>query len=1375
MSSINVTNCEYYLGLTMDTQSVGWAVTDPTYRLLKAKGYDTWGIRSFDEAELSKDRRTKRAARRRHQREQVRIGLLKSYFDEAIRAVDPDFYERLDSSKYLATDKKVSGHYSLFNDINYNDADYYRAYPTIFHLRNELAHSTDPHDVRLVFLAILNMFKSRGHFLTADLDDESGKIPVKKLYESFVSQVADVAGLSFPSGISENDLMDILSSTDHSRTEKAELLSNRLDITKKGAQNKQKVLFLRALCGLKVDAKNLFIESDVDTDVNTAFSFAEASYEEKFEEFTSIFSEEQCGILETMKLIYDAGLLYGILKDFDCISEARVHQYDKHREDLHCLKKAYRDHKTLKDYDAMFRLREVESEKNPKESFRIVENGSYSAYVRSALENGEHHRREAHQRSIDDLYKTIKKDLGDIKGCANVNYILSEIKNENFLLLQRSSENRVIPNQVYRKEMSMILKNAEAYLPFLCVKDELGLTVTEKLLELFSFRVPYYVGPVSTNSQQSGGNGWVVRREDGDVLPWNMAQKIDLKATSEAFISRMVRDCTYMAGEQVLPKESMLYQSFCVLNEINSIQLNGVRLSVEIKQEVFDTLFKKGKVVSKKAIEKFLAAKGLWDESSQLSGMGDKTTSSLSSYGKFYAILGDRIDEDPYKKAVEKIIFWGTVYGESRKLLRERIVENYSDLFSDAEIKRISGLRFKDWGRLSKEFLTLEGCDKSTGEIFSLIRALWETRMNHMELLHDDDYTFGEALVGKELALEKTVYDFAFADLDDFYFSAPVKRMVWQTIQVVRDIHKIMGHAPARIFIKMSGTEAAIQNEKSYRAKNLVAKYDNKQIGKSWKAAIEDAASKDLLKRKKVYLYFTQKGRCMYSGDVIDFEALLQDSESYDIDHIYPKHFTNDDNLETNLVLVKKSINKEKGDRYPIAESIRNDQKAMWSELRRLELISEEKFNRLTRTTPFTPEELAGFIDKQLVQTGYGQKSVASLLKKLFETESTVIYTKSSAVSDFRHRFDIPRCPELNPFHISQDAYLSIIVGNCYYVRFTKSPLHFIKNEYLIDPKKHAYHLANLFNKDILRGDDVAWIAASGDLSGSISRVKKMVSRNTPRYTRMTISGHGAFANETLYGKTVAKEGVYIPTKTSDPRLVDVTKYGGFTNLYTSHFILVEHTNRKKRILTLEAVPIYYKPQLEKSSDGALWFCKEILRLTDPVVKLERIDLQSLFKIDGFYMHLTGMHGSQLSFRNAVSLCLNEDWQFYIRGLRKSLTEDQVTPDITKEKNLRLYDEMILKHSETIFKNKPAPMSRKLQDSRETFISLSTLKQCEVLLEILNLTKVGRTSANLKLLGLSAVSGIIQPVKKISSFSECKLIHQSPTGLYEKTIDLLNL
>ena len=77
-------NTEYYLGLDMGTGSVGWAVTDPEYHLLRRKGKDLWGVRLFKTAETSASRRQSRVSRRRLQREKARIGYLQEIFADEI-------------------------------------------------------------------------------------------------------------------------------------------------------------------------------------------------------------------------------------------------------------------------------------------------------------------------------------------------------------------------------------------------------------------------------------------------------------------------------------------------------------------------------------------------------------------------------------------------------------------------------------------------------------------------------------------------------------------------------------------------------------------------------------------------------------------------------------------------------------------------------------------------------------------------------------------------------------------------------------------------------------------------------------------------------------------------------------------------------------------------------------------------------------------------------------------------------------------------------------------------------------------------------------------------------------------------------------------
>ena len=184
---------EYYLGLDMGTGSVGWAVTNTKYELLRKKGKDMWGIREFETADSAADRRTHRVDRRRRQRKVARLGLLKSYFSDAIDKIDPNFFIRMENSKYFLEDKdqKLNSKNGIFDDENYNDADYYAEYPTIFHLRKallDLENTGAKFDVRLVYLALVNMFKHRGHFLLNAEGDALNTEQVDAVYQEVLDK-----------------------------------------------------------------------------------------------------------------------------------------------------------------------------------------------------------------------------------------------------------------------------------------------------------------------------------------------------------------------------------------------------------------------------------------------------------------------------------------------------------------------------------------------------------------------------------------------------------------------------------------------------------------------------------------------------------------------------------------------------------------------------------------------------------------------------------------------------------------------------------------------------------------------------------------------------------------------------------------------------------------------------------------------------------------------------------------------------------------------------------------------------------------------------------------------------------------------------------
>lgn len=1351
----------YYGGIDLGTSSVGWALTDMNYRLIRKRGKDLWGVRLFDEAKSAQERRSNRTARRRRARETARIGLLKSYFADEIDKVDTGFYQRLEESKYHKEDKKTGNRFAVFADREFTDREYYETFPTVFHLRKELLESDAPFDVRLVYLAVLNLFKHRGHFLNEYLEWEEHDKNMADLFREFYETLPEESELHFPQTADWTLTEEILGSRLFSRSEKAEKLAACLGIVRN--QNKAEYEMIKLFCGMSGKPALIFgQEIAADAYRKKQLSFRSSSCEEEMEALGDCLPEGYMDMIEAAKRIHDKGLLAHILKGHTYLSQARVETYEKHKEDLKKLR--YVMKKYCKDeYDAYF---------------RTMTDHNYSGYVGSVNSGKEKIRRNrgAKKEAYKAFWKETKRLLNLMpQEDQEVFYLKQELEKETLLPKQRTFENGVIPNQVHLAELKKILSNAEKYLPFLREKDENGLTVTERICKLFAFRIPYYVGPLSVKGGE--GRNWIQRKETGRVLPWNMEEKIDMAKTREAFILKMVRQCTYMKGKYVLPKNSLRYEAFMVLNELNNVKIRGEKLDVGLKQKIYRELFLTGKKVTGKKLFQYLCVNGILspDEQEAVTGIDETFHQSLTSYGRFRSILGDEIENREMQKMAEQIIFWGTVYSNDKKMSGELMREAYGELsekqyLTESQIRRISGFKWKDWGRLSKDFLELQGCSRKDGVKRSLIRALWETDCNLMELL-GAEFTFRDSLTGQIQEQEKLLGEFCYHDLEDSYLSAPVRRMVWQTILIWKELCQLMGEAPARLFVEMPRGEGEKGKRTVSRKKRLEELYQAcKADSRNWLKEIQDL-SEDDLRSRKLYLYYTQRGRCMYTGHPISLEDLLLGNQ-YDIDHIYPRHFLKDDSLENNLVLVEKESNGHKSDTFPIEASVRRDRQGLWKSLKDGGFISQEKYKRLTRSWDFTDEELAGFISRQIVETGQATKYITGLLDRLLP-ETEIVFVKAGNVSAFRHQTELLKSRLVNDFHHAHDAYLNIVVGNVYYTKFTQNPANFIR-AYRRDQKGNAYHMDKLFWYDVVRNGAVAWKAGQ---AGTIGTVRAMMARNTPLLTKRVYEAHGGIAEQTIYSAGEAKERGYIPVKSGDERLRDVTKYGGFSSVSGAYYFLVEHEKKGKRVRTLEQMPIYLKTSLEKDEEAWKNYCIETLGLVSPEIRWKKIRMRSLVKRNGYLMNLAGRTGRQIYAENAVSLCLSQKWVNYIKGLenfKESGKEEDRRENkekrITKEKNELLYQELVIKHRDTIYRRKPNPIWTKLIEKQAVFAELSVREQVNVLLELLKVTQCQNLSMDAKEIGVKASPDKIGI--EVTAQEEFLLIDQSVTGIYSCTIDL---
>ena len=1325
-------NKEYFIGLDIGTNSIGWAVTDTSYNILKKNRKFLYGVRLFDEAQTAVERRVNRNNRRRLKRRNERLKFLKNSFEKYILKKDPLFFERLDDSFFYEEDKRIKQKNTLFNDEKFNDKDFHKKYPTIYHLRYELMNSKEEHDVREVYLAIAHILKNRGHFLFENFEvSDSKKInnrdTLKELIINFEDYIDTLEDIDFE--IKDIDkFCDILLDSNMRRKDKETNLKSLVN-------GKDKII-IRLLIGFETQLDKIYINNEAIVENKVKINFSSSNYDEKYSEIEATLGDD-IELIDKSKEIYDYVILQKILKDSNSISESKVKLYAKYKEDLIKVK---------------YFIKKYFGDENYKLIFNSVE------YRKKVLEIKESKFKEL---KIDDEDKEIS------------DYIINSISEGTLLELQKSISNSVIPMQLHLYELKKILDNASNYLMFLNEVDNTNLSLKEKIIQIFEFRIPYFIGPLNDRSEFS----WLERNDyKAKVYPWNFNQVINVKKSAENFITRMTRKCSYLHNENALAKNSLLYSKFMVLNELNNVKINGERLSTELKQKIYNECYLLNEKMSKNKLKKMLKLNNLYDDI-EITGV-DELNASLKSHIDMYKILGEDFKKDSYKELAENVIFWITVYNGDKKMILEKITEVYSSMLTQDQINKLSSLKYSGWGNLSRKFLTeVEHYGEETaGEYVNLIDMMWDYSLNLMELL-SNKYKFLESL--DELKEVKVINKLNYEDImEDLVLSPSVKRSVWQTLRIIGEIKKIMKYDPKKVFVEVTRKEDIVKTRKDKRKKQLEEKYKNiKDVDKNILEELKNTDEKEF-RRKKLYLYFTQMGRCMYSGENIHLEDLFN-SNIYDIDHIYPRSLTKDDSWN-NLVLVRKDMNLIKSNGYELIKNIRDSRKDFWTSLKNKGLISDIKYERLIGSEELTPEILEKFIARQLVETSQTIKNVIEVLKTMF-TNTQMCYVKAEGVSEFRKRYEYFKVREINDLHHAHDAYLNIIVGNVYNEKFTRNPILWLrKNRDETKNGKNDYNLEKMFDNDIFIKDRKIF-----DKEEVNKKIERFLYQKFPLVTKRTKEEKGAISDLQLISKkAVDLKNMYIPIKGNNSILANnLEKYGAFNKVSGSYFALVSHIVKKKRVRTLETIPVYISKKIKNKEDLILYF-EEKIKLIEPKILIEKIPIKSVFKINSCYYTLRGRTGNDLMYNLDVQLKLGKVETNYIKNIIKFNETGVNRKDknnnfiITVEYNKSLFEEIINKITNTIFyyrnnKGKENAVLKILD--KDKFDNLDLKSQCSAIIKILGYFSNSRDLFDLSDFGGAQLAGILKFGKNIENLEEIKLISKSITGVYETEIDLKKL
>ena len=614
--------------------------------------------------------------------------------------------------------------------------------------------------------------------------------------------------------------------------------------------------------------------------------------------------------------------------------------------------------------------------------------------------------------------------------------------------------------------------------------------------------------------------------------------------------------------------------------------------------------------------------------------------------------------------------------------------------------------------------------------------------------------------------------------LDEMRVSNSVRRPVYRTLAVVKDIEKAFGK-PDKIFVEMTRGGQTDQKRKrtKSRKQQILDLYDKckddvHDLMQQLESMGEYADSR--LQSDRLYLYFMQFGKCAYSGAHIGFDQLMAGSVEYDIDHIYPQSYVKDDSLN-NKVLVLSDLNGTKDNIYPVSPEIRGKMQGLWSWWNHVGAISDEKYKRLIRSAPFTDEEKMGFINRQLTETSQSTKFIADLLKERFP-DAEVVYVKAGLVSDFRHEFDLPKSRSYNDLHNAADAFLSVVAGNVYDMRFSKK-------WFRID-EKYSVKVKTIFTHEVKCRGDIIW-----DGMPMLEKVEDTARKNTAHFVK-----YAAFKTGGLFDQNPVKKGTgLIPLKAGLP----TEKYGGYNKAGIMFLIPVRYNiGKKSEILILPVELMHGKHFLEDKVFARNYtftrleniLGKKVGEVSFPM-GMRPWKINTMLSFDGFRVCLTGTsgRGKCLVAQPVMQFSADEHWRFYVKRLERFVEKIGINPDllydkdhdkVSKDENLKLYELYVDKLQNTIYKKRVNSPVQTLLKGKEEFKKLSIEEQCQVLLNIQSVFGRMTGGCDLTLIGGSAHSAATGSLSTTISnwkkkYSTVRIIDQSPSGMWEKSSENL--
>lgn len=1163
------------LGYDLGNQTVASTVINEDFNILKQHNKRLTSVTLFKEAKSAAERRGYRSHRRNlaHKRwlkkQLVRWFKKRSDFDvdKVVDAYKHSWVSKDDP------DRKQPDIYLYLTDK--------QKYRTVWDavdalVKNDQARlpETKAGKQQLVFEICYNFLGRRGHFLLPQLS------PEQFITESFSFKDLGQKLMDLVPGLQiDLDTFDQIMSGQDKRADKRDALASLT------GKNKVFKVVNSLILGYQVKKKSLGPLFGLD-EAASDLQFTSSKLDEQLNALNQDdrLTDHDLHLIDLLHQIYSLGLLGQLIEPGKTFIESRRDDYDRFGLQLIKVKKMLRSH--------------------PDEKMQEAFDDYLNAYAGHGLVYSDFN------NALKAYAKKVPDDVKSNVGWTDVDDDLVDAGQ--FMLKQRSSFNTAIPQQAIQATIRQIIDSQKEFWPELADAEHVDDPWFKRnhevydLERFYDFRVPYFIGPLVENADQSPWS-WLVRREDGTLTVFNFTQKIDFAKSSQKFMDRLIGKDLYLLDQPVMAKSTLTYEKYKVLDELSLLlildhghkrHLSGQEKAWLISEDA-GLYFKRDdhnqlQSVSSITLKHLFAALkryGLFDGidkkrwRSYIFGYSDvnsgdkaKLKNSFSTLGKLLNAGVTELQLDLHFNDLEQIITMLTSFDADSVTVKDSELQKYQWIHDDLRTK-LANLLFDGWGRLSKQLLVgMQDTNPKKASHHNVIWYLENTSLTMMQILHSDQLGFGRQIEDhqRDVLKNKSVDQKIEMLLGPRFIAPAVKKSLRKFTSDLQFRLRQLKQQPRLVVIESARELEKQKADNQSRVNKL--KSLKQVVNPSIKKLLTGLSSKDQKKMSdRFMLYVMQDGKDIYTGKPL--LGGLNALSTYHVDHVVPQSFTVDNSLD-NRVLTTSFNNEVKTNNV---KSVSKDVKNWWKQLVHDGMMSKTKYQHLT-TDWSKPDKVQHFLHRSLVETNQVNKLAAQIVhllcpdsKVLMLNSSLTDYLRKAKYFDdekLQEEYRIVKNRDVNDLHHGVDSYLIAFAG-----------------QYLYDLDRYTgqTNYQRLLRKTLVDGEFVKFKRGGHvDFGGLLKSGLKTVGQqpkltkklrqcqinqkmfNHVRYEKgVQLVGNILFQHTTRQpARKFGNRDSYLPIhKNLDPHI-----YGYYASLASRYFMIYQDTDSNYRIVWIHTV-----------------------------------------------------------------------------------------------------------------------------------------------------------------------------------------------------------